>query len=37
MDFSAMARKEAMKTDTAWQNSEEGRICTAEKDAGFSN
>jgi hypothetical protein len=29
--------KEAMKADTAWQNSEEGRICIAEKDAGFSN
>jgi hypothetical protein len=29
--------KEAMKTDAAWQNSAEGRICIAEKDAGFSN
>jgi hypothetical protein len=29
--------KEAMKMDTAWQNSAEGRICIAEKDAGFSN
>ena len=29
--------KEAMKPDTAWKNSAEGRICIAEKDAGFSN
>jgi hypothetical protein len=29
--------KEAMKADTAWKNSAEGRICIAEKDAGFSN
>jgi hypothetical protein len=29
--------KEAMKSDTAWKNSVEGRICIAEKDAGFSN
>jgi hypothetical protein len=29
--------KEAMKTDAAWKNSAEGRICIAEKDAGFSN
>ena len=29
--------KEAMKTDTAWKNSEEGRICIAEKDAGYTN
>jgi hypothetical protein len=29
--------KEAMKPDTAWKNSVEGRICIAEKDAGFSN
>jgi hypothetical protein len=29
--------KEAMKADTAWKNSAEGRICIAEKDAGYSN
>lgn len=29
--------KGAMKPDTAWKNSVEGRICIAEKDAGFSN
>jgi hypothetical protein len=29
--------KEAMKADKEWQNSEEGRICIAEKDAGFTN
>jgi len=29
--------KEAMKGDMAWKNSTEGRICIAEKDAGFSN
>jgi hypothetical protein len=29
--------KEAMKSDTAWKNSAEGRICIAEKDAGYSN
>lgn len=29
--------KEAMKPDSVWRNSEEGRICIAEKDAGFSN
>ena len=29
--------KEAMKSDIAWKNSAEGRICIAEKDAGFSN
>ena len=28
---------EAMKPDTAWKNSVEGRICIAEKDAGLSN
>jgi hypothetical protein len=29
--------KEATKTDAVWRNSAEGRICIAEKDAGFSN
>ena len=29
--------KEAMKADTVWKNSAEGRICIAEKDAGYSN
>jgi hypothetical protein len=28
---------EATKTDAVWRNSAEGRICIAEKDAGFSN
>jgi hypothetical protein len=29
--------KEAMKTDSTWQHSEEGRICLGEKDAGYTN
>jgi hypothetical protein len=29
--------KEAMKTDSAWKNSVEGRICIAEKFAGYTN
>jgi hypothetical protein len=29
--------KGALKTDSTWQHSEEGRICLAEKDAGYTN
>jgi len=27
--------KEAMKSDLKWQNSEEGKVCLAEKNAGL--
>jgi hypothetical protein len=29
--------REATKTDAAWKNSPEGRICIAEKFAGYTN